>query len=429
MFPQIFRVRQIFEGPRLADVPAAVHAELRRLQLGRTLRPGQSVAVTAGSRGITNIVAILHAAVEHLRDLGAQPFVVPAMGSHGGGTAEGQRRVLESYGITEAALGCPIRSSTETVVVGRTVEGVPLHFDRLAMEADHVLVCNRVKLHTDFAATIESGLMKMLLIGLGKPAGAKVYHNAAQDYSFDQIVRSAGGEILKRCHILAGLAVLENAYDQTALIEAVAPADFERREVELLRLARQWMPRLPFRRVDVLLIDEIGKNFSGVGIDSNVVGRKFDEHKAVADEYPKVKRIALRGLSPQSHGNAIGIGLAEFCRSQLLRDTNFAATRLNVLTSGRVAAAMCPLDYETDREVLELALGTVGLVEPQDARLLWIPNTMQLGEVECSAAYLEEARGRSDLTILSPPRPLPLDAAGNLPERMESLGPPAKGSS
>ena len=197
MFPQIFRVRQIFEGPRLADVPAAVHAELRRLQLGRTLRPGQSVAVTAGSRGITNIVAILHAAVEHLRDLGAQPFVVPAMGSHGGGTAEGQRRVLESYGITEAALGCPIRSSTETVVVGRTVEGVPLHFDRLAMEADHVLVCNRVKLHTDFAATIESGLMKMLLIGLGKPAGAKVYHNAAQDYSFDQIVRSAGGEILK----------------------------------------------------------------------------------------------------------------------------------------------------------------------------------------------------------------------------------------
>ena len=151
--------------------------------------------------------------------------------------------------------------------------------------------------------------------------------------------------------------MLENAYDQTALIEAVAPADFERREVELLRLARQWMPRLPFRRVDVLLIDEIGKNFSGVGIDSNVVGRKFDEHKAVADEYPKVKRIALRGLSPQSHGNAIGIGLAEFCRSQLLRDTNFAATRLNVLTSGRVAAAMCPLDYETDREVLELGLG------------------------------------------------------------------------
>ncbi len=422
MFPQIFRVRQIFEGPRLADVPAAVHAELRRLQLERTLRPGQSVAVTAGSRGITDIVAILRAAVEHLRDLGAQPFVVPAMGSHGGGTAEGQRRVLESYGITEAALGCPIRSSTETVVVGRTVEGVPLHFDRLAMEADHVLVCNRVKLHTDFAATIESGLMKMLLIGLGKPAGAKVYHNAAQDYSFDQIVRSAGGEILKRCHILAGLAVLENAYDQTALIEAVAPADFERREVELLRLARQWMPRLPFRRVDVLLIDEIGKNFSGVGIDSNVVGRKFDEHKAVADEYPKVKRIALRGLSPQSHGNAIGIGLAEFCRSQLLRDTNFAATRLNVLTSGRVAAAMCPLDYETDREVLELALGTVGLVEPQDARLLWIPNTMQLGEVECSAAYLEEARSRSDLTILTPPRPLPLDAAGNLPERKESLG-------
>ena len=176
------------------------------------------------------------------------------------------------------------------------------------------------------------------------------------------------------------------------------------------------MPRLPFPRVDVLLIDQIGKNFSGVGMDSNVVGRKFDEHKAVEDEYPKVKRIALRGLSPRSHGNAIGIGMAEFCRSRLLRETDFAATRLNVLTSGRVAAAMCPLDYETDRQVLEAALGTIGLVEPQDARLLWIPNTLHLAEVECSAAYLDEARGRGDLAILTPPRPLPLDAAGNLPE-------------
>ena len=168
------------------------------------------------------------------------------------------------------------------------------------------------------------------------------------------------------------------------------------------------------------MIDEIGKNFSGVGMDSNVVGRKFDEHKAVEDEYPKVKRIALRGLSKQSHGNAIGIGMAEFCRSQLLRDTDFAATRLNVLTSGRVAAAMCPLDYETDRQMLELALSTVGLVEPQDARLLWIPNTLRLAEVECSAAYLEQARGRSDLAILTDLRPLPFDAAGNLPEAAAS---------
>ncbi len=415
-FPHIFRVRQTFEGPRLDDVAGAVRAELLRLKLEQTVRPGQSVAITAGSRGISNIVAILRAVVGHLRDLGAEPFLVPAMGSHGGGTAEGQLHLLESYGITEPNVGCPIRSSTETVVVCRAAEGFPVHFDRHAMEADHVLVCNRIKPHTDFSATIESGLMKMLLIGLGKPVGAKIYHSAAQDYNFDQIVRSVAGEVLNRCHILAGLAILENAYDETAAIEGVAPADFERREVELLQVARRWMPRLPFRRVDVLVIDEIGKNFSGVGMDSNVVGRKFDEHKAVEDEYPKVKRIALRGLSKQSHGNAIGIGMAEFCRSQLLRDTDFAATRLNVLTSGRVAAAMCPLDYETDRQMLGLALSTVGLVEPEEARLLWIPNTLRLAEVECSAAYFEQARGRSDLTILTELRPLPFDAAGNLPE-------------
>jgi hypothetical protein len=416
VFPKIFRVRQSFEGPRLEDVAGAVDAELRRLHLDRTVRPGHSVAVTAGSRGIAHIVAILRAVVRHLGNLGARPFLVPAMGNHGGGTAEGQRRLLESYGITEPAVGCPIRSSVETIVVCRAAEGFPVHFDRHAMEADHVLVCNRIRPHTSFAGPIESGLMKMLLVGLGKGEGAAIYHRAIQDYSFEQIVRSVAGEVLKRCNILAGLAILENAYDETALVEGVAPADFERREVELLLLARQWMPRLPFGRVDVLLIDQIGKNFSGIGVDSNVVGRKFDEHKAVEDEYPKVKRIALRGLSPQSHGNAIGIGIVEFCRSRLLRDADMAATRLNVLTSGRIAAAMCPLDYETDRQMLEAALGTIGLVQPQDARLLWIPNTLRLAEVECSAAYLDEARGRSDLAILTRPRPLPLDAAGNLPE-------------
>ena len=221
--------------------------------------------------------------------------------------------------------------------------------------------------------------------------------------------------MLEKCHILAGLAIVDNAYDQTALIEAVAPRDFEAREKQLLLLARAWLPRLPFPRVDVLLIDRIGKNISGVGFDANVVGRKFDDHKAVEGESPKVKRIALRGLTPQSHGNAIGIGMAEFCRSQLLREADMAATRLNVLTSGHVSAAMRPLDYPTDRQMLDAALSTVGLVEPQGARLLWIANTLHLSEVECSAAYLGEARTRPDLQILTPPRPMPLDAFGNLP--------------
>ena len=415
-FPKTFRVRQTFDAPRVDDIAGEVCAQLAGLQLERKVRAGQSVAVTAGSRGIANMPVILRAAVAYLRGLGAQPFLVPAMGGHGNGTAAGQRQILESYGITEALVGCAIRSSMETVVVCRTAEGIPVHFDRQAYEADHVLVCGRVKPHTLFAGELESGLMKMMLIGLGKCAGATVYHNAIQDYSFEQIVRSVAGEVLRKCHILAGLAIVENAYDQTALIEAVLPADLETREKQLLLLARKWMPRLPFPYVDVLLIDRIGKNLSGVGLDANVVGRKFNDHKALDDEFPKVKRIALRGLTAASHGNAIGMGVAEFCRSQLLRETDFPATRLNALVGCHMAAAMTPLDYETDREMLETALGTIGLAEPPDAKFLWIANTLQLVEVECGAAYLEEAGRRKDLEILTPARDLPFDAAGNLPE-------------
>lgn len=372
------------------------------------------MAITAGSRGIANIAAITRAIVKCLRGLGAKPFVVPAMGSHAGGSAEGQRRLIESYGITEEFVGCPIRSSIETVVVGRAAEGFDIHFDSTAFAADHVLVCNRVKPHTGFVGPIESGLMKMLLLGLGKCEGAKVYHRAIQDFSFAQIIRSAAAEVIARCHILAGLAIVENAYDQTARIEAVRTEEFEAREKELLALAKRLMPRLPFRHVDVLLIDRIGKDISGTGLDPNVVGRKFNDHKALADEWPKVRRIALRGLSEGTHGNAHGLGMAEFCRSQLLRETNFAAVRLNGLTSGHIGASMAPLDYETDREMLAAALGTIGLTEPPQAKLLWIADTLHLAEVECSTAYLAEARGRSDLEILGQPRDLPFDASGNL---------------
>ena len=305
-FPKLFRVGQKFEGPRLDDVPGEVHAQLTRLGLAARVRPGQSVAITAGSRGIANIHVIIRSIVEHLKRLGARPLVVPAMGSHGGGTAEGQRHLIESYGVTEPFVGCPIRSGMETVEVCRTAEGFPVHFDRFAYEADHVLVVNRVKPHTRFVGEIESGLMKMMLIGLGKCRGAEVYHRAIQDYSFAQIIRSVVGEVLKNCRILAGLAILENAYDQTAMIEAVRPEQFESREKELLVMAKKWMARLPFRHVDVLLIDEIGKNISGTGLDTNVVGRKFDDHKAVEGEYPKVKLIVLRGLTAETHGNAVG---------------------------------------------------------------------------------------------------------------------------
>jgi hypothetical protein len=418
----MFRVRQKFEAPRVDDVPGEVKAQLGRLSLAEKVKPGQSVAITAGSRGVANVKLIIRAIVEHLKGLGAEPFVVPAMGSHGGGTAEGQRKVVESYGMTEEFLGCPIRSSMETVVVCRAAEGFPVHFDRMAYEADHVVVCNRVKSHTRFSGEIESGLMKMMLIGLGKCAGATVYHRAILDYSFDQIIRSVTGEMFRNCRILAGLAVVENAHEQTALVEAVAPEAFESREKELLELARAWMARLPFDHVDVLLVDRIGKNISGTGMDTNVVGRKYDDHKAVEGELPKVKVIALRGLTPETHGNAVGIGLAELCKSSLLRGADLEITRLNAVTASHPTGAMLPLDYETDREILDVALGNVGLVEPPNAKVVRIRNTLELVELECSAAYLEEARRRDDLEILTQPRPLELDAEGNLADLEEAVG-------
>jgi len=414
--PPIFRLRQRFQSPQVDDVEAEVHRQLAALPLDRRIRPGQSVAITAGSRGVAHIAQILRAVVDHLKSLAAHPFIVPAMGSHGGGTAEGQRRLIESYGITEEYVGCPIRANMETVVVCRTMEGFPVHFDREAFLADHVLVCNRIKPHTRFVGDIESGLMKMMLIGLGKCDGAEVYHRAIQDYTFGQIVRSVAGEVIRRCRIVAGLGIVENAFDQTATIAAVLPEDLEAREKELLLLARRWMPRLPFDHADLLLIDRIGKDISGTGMDTNVVGRKYNDHAAVDGETPKLKYIAIRGLTRATHGNAVGMGLAEFCRSRVVAEADLPATRLNAIVAGHPTAAMPPLDYPTDRQVIETALSTVGLVLPENSRVMWIENTLSLGEVECSAAYLDEARQRDDLEVLTEPRALPLNDEGNLPD-------------
>jgi len=421
VYPKMFRVRQSFEGPRVNDVAGEVKKELDGLNLGSHVRAGQTIAITAGSRGIANIHLITRAIVEHCKSLGLRPFIVPAMGSHGGGTVEGQRQILEGYGITEEFCGCPIRASMETVIVCETAEGFPVHFDRHAFEADHVFVCGRIKPHTDFVGDVESGLMKMMLIGLGKHHGAKVYHRAIQDYSFVQILRSVAGRVLEKCHILAGLAILENPYDQTAQITAVRADELMAREPELLLLARKWLPKLPFSRVDILLIDEIGKNISGAGMDTNVVGRKFHAHAAAENEYPKVKRVVVRALSEETHGNASGIGLAEFSTTRAIEQANLNITRINCLTAGHVAACMLPVNYDTDREVLDKALPTIGLTEPPHAKILWIRNTLDLAEVECSQAYLEEARSRPDLEILTEPRDLPFDAAGNLPLDVREL--------
>ena len=414
--PRMFRVRQKFRCTKVEDARTAVHQQLATLSLRDQIQPGQSVALTAGSRGIHQIGTVLAAAAEYLAEIGAKPFIVPAMGSHGGGTAEGQQRVLETLGVTEAICGCPIRSSMDTVVVCEAAEGFPVHFDRIAYEADHVLVCNRIKPHTRFTGDLQSGLMKMMLIGLGKHHGAEVYHGAIQDYTFGQIVRSVGQEVRSRCRIVAGLAIVENAHDETALIEAVSPTDFETREIELLKMAEQSMARLPFDDADILLVNEIGKNISGTGMDTNVIGRKHNDHSAVGDERPRIRYVIVRGLTPATRGNATGIGAAEFTLRRVVEQIDPISTNTNCVTSNHPTAGMIPIAYDTDAQVLEAAIGSIGLRKPVESRILWIQDTLQLTQLECSESYWAEAQSHEDLDILTDPRPLPFDEQGNLPD-------------
>jgi len=415
-FPTTFRVRQSFPRQRVSDVPAAVHDELAKLALGGSIRSGQTVAITAGSRGIANIGVILRAVADFVRSLGGEPFLTPAMGSHGGATAEGQVALLGGLGVTEETCGCPIRSSMETVEIGQAAAGFPIYADRHAQQADHVLVVGRVKLHTIFSGQFQSGLMKMLLIGLGKHDGAKIYHRATMQIDFDELVADIAPKVMAACGVVAGLAVLENAYDETARIEAIAPDKFITREPELLRLAETWFPKLPFSEVDLLLVDQIGKNISGSCMDTNVIGRKTSPTGEAHAALSQVKRIAVRSLTPESHGNAIGIGMADFCLGSLVDDMDLQTTATNGLTSGEPDKIKVPLRFATDRQMLSAAFGTIGLTEPDESRLLWIRDTLHLTELECSAAYWPEAQQRDDLEILSEPRPLPWDNEGNLPE-------------
>uniref|UniRef100_A0A7C4QIT6 DUF2088 domain-containing protein n=1 Tax=Schlesneria paludicola TaxID=360056 RepID=A0A7C4QIT6_9PLAN len=413
-FPRMFRVRQQFDGPRVDDVAGEVRRQLTRLHLEDRIGHGHTVAITAGSRGIANIATIIRGVVDYVKGLGGIPFIVPAMGSHGGGTAEGQTEILAGYGITPAAMGCEIRASMETVIVDRTPQGIPVHFDKHAFQADHVIVVGRVKPHTGFVGDVESGLHKMMLIGLGKHEGAKIYHRAIADYTFMDIITAVAASVIRQCRVVAGLAIVENAYDETALIEAVPPEEFLPRETALLKLANEWLPRLPFAECDLLIIDRIGKNISGTGMDTNVIGRKFNDHAATEKDRARCRRIFVRGLTEETHGNAAGIGLAEFTNQRTIEQVDRRITAINCITGLHPTGAMLPIAFETDREVVAAALSTVGLIEPEAAKVIHIADTLHLAECLVSEAYLPQLRERRDLTALEAPRPMPFDAAGNL---------------
>ncbi len=414
--PRFFRVRQHFASREIKDLGAAVVDTLDRAGLQDKIRADQSVAIAAGSRGIADIDAVVRAVVNYVQAIGAQPFIVPAMGSHGGATAAGQTKVLASLGITAESMGCPIQSSMETVVVGSTDQSVPVHFDKAASGADHVIVINRIKPHTRLVGDIESGVIKMLMIGLGKHRGAFSYHQAFAnyDYRLDRIASEVVPVIIKNMPITLGLAIVEDAFDRIAHVEAIEPENLFRQEPRLLVRAREMMARLPFEQADLLIVDQIGKEISGTGMDTNIVGRKANDRAAAADEFPKIREIFVRALTKKTNGNATGIGIAEYCRSQLARDMNLEMTRINCITSGHVSAGAVPLHFESDREVLHAALPQARDPTPAGAKWIWIRDTLHLATVACSEAYLSAAGSRDDLEVIASPRPLAFDEAGNL---------------
>jgi hypothetical protein len=412
-YPKMLRLHQHFHNPKVENVAAGVREALEKLDLGKTIKPGQTVALTAGSRGIANIPVILKSTAQMLKDLGAKPFLVPAMGSHGGGTAQGQREVLESYGITEAFVGVPIRASMEVVSLGTTSEGFPVVLDKIASEADHIGVVARVKPHTSYHGPIESGLMKMMMIGLGKHVGAANYHKVLLEYPYDQVVRSVGKTIRARSRIAFGLAVVENSREETAKIEAAKPVDFEPVEEKLLTVAKDWLGRLPFKEADLLIIDEIGKEISGSGMDTNVVGRKRAFKMKPPENQPIMRFIFVRGLSAHTHGNAAGIGMADFCTTRLVKNMNYSATVINCLTSGYPEGANLPVHLETDKQVIDSALAILGTREAKDARIMHIRNTLTLEQVEASEPCLDLPK-ETTFDLVGGAKELAFDAAGNL---------------
>jgi hypothetical protein len=408
--PRMVRLRQTFARPSVADIPRAVGEALARANL--PVKRGDTVAVGAGSRGIANIDVIVGATVRYLRDLGARPFVFPAMGSHGGGTAEGQLDVLAHYGITETTMDCPVRATMDVVQVGEAL-GLPVWLDRLASEAAWIGVVNRVKPHTDFKGSIESGLFKMMTIGLGKWTGAMQYHRANVNHGYETVITAVGREMLAKARIAFGLGMVENGYDETARIEAFNAVELEQGERRLLKDAREWMARLPFSPIDVLVVEEIGKNISGSGMDTNVIGRPSNPHEPFPAD-PKILWIVALDLTDESYGNATGIGNADFTTRRLVDKIDMKPTLINCITACAPNGAKVPATYDTDREAIESALSCIGLTPPEKARVIRIKNTLMLGEIEVSEAFLPEVAKRGDLTPLGDPAVLGFDAAGTL---------------
>lgn len=406
MLPALVPFRQAFPAPAVADLAGAIDQALFALQLKERVKPGMRIGIPVGSRGITQIDLLLRRTVSHVRQLGAEPVVVAAMGSHGGGSSSGQRAVLAGLGITAEGVGAPILAGTEVAVLGTDAVGEPVYFDRILAGCDGLLVVNRVKPHTSFHGPLESGLTKMLVVGCGKAEGARQFHARPPARLSERLVQ-VGTFLLGRLPILGGLGVLENGYGEVADLVAVQPSGWIEQEQGLLERARALQPRLPVDHLHLLIVDEMGKEIAGTGMDTNVIGRTGI--RGVEASGPQIDRIVVLDLSAGSHGNANGMGLADLTTQRLASKVDFAITYLNTLTATFVERAKLPIVLKSDREAIEAALRTIGT--PSEPRIIRIKNTLTLERFLVSPALLPQLTGDQ---VDGEPIPWAFDEAGNL---------------
>lgn len=411
-FPLVAAVRQKTRQPAISDVAAEVHRQWQQSSLPERIRRGDRVAVAVGSRGIANLAVIVRATLETLHGLGTQPFIVAAMGSHGGGTPLGQRQILADYGVSEKSLRVPVRTEMNTVAIGTNSWGEPVYWDQNAWEADAVVTVSRIKAHTDFRSRYESGIVKMLAIGLGKRDGAAQHHRWGVRGLRDMLLESAR-VIVDKTRFVAGLAILENARDETAVLKVVDRDALFDEEPRLLEQAKALMGRLPFAQLDLLVIGEIGKNYSGAGIDPNVVGRLLIEGEPEL-ESPRITRLCALDLSPESHGNGTGVGIADLATDRLLARIDPVPFRMNNLTACFLWRSKLPISFPTDRACIEAGLATCWQPDPKAVRMAVIPNTLELAELWISPPLVEEARQMPGLDLIAAPQPLPFTAMGDL---------------
>lgn len=408
--PKMVRVQQKFDGTHIKDIPPVVAKALSQDPIDCNINPGMSIAITAGSRGINNIAVITKSIVEYIKQKGAKPFVVPAMGSHGGATAEGQLQVLHSFGITEEYIGCPIKSSMQVRQIGRTDDARPVQIDAFAANADGIVVVNRVKPHTSFTGSYESGLMKMMAIGIAKQAGAEVCHQEGYGrLAFN--IEKYGRAVLKDTNILFGVTIIENAYEQTCDIVAIPREEIMLREPEILLQAKSLMPKILFNNIDVLVVDRMGKNISGLGMDPHITGCYATMYVSGT---PRPDKLVVLDLTEETHGNGNGAGLADISTRRLYDKFDFEMTYPNALTATLTPAVRLPMIMDNQKLAIQAAVKTAAGFDKENIRMVRLSDTLHLSEIDISESMLPEAAEKPNIKILEGPAPLKFNKNGDL---------------